>query len=91
MAAWLDEGHTRVRLNPDSVYLAELSGAPANLLPDNLMGTPVPWPKTYLVTVPDKIGEISVDQFTIPAAILEACDRVAFDNWSENLSELLLK
>ncbi len=77
-------GFDFVRLNPDAAYLAALSGAPVDKLPDNDAGTSPTWPDTPAWLEPE-LRDSLADRTTAAAAGLELADRVHDGVWLPNL------
>ena len=73
--AWLEAGHTRVRLNPDPSCLARLTGLDKSSFPDNGLGEPVPWPGTAATMLPAEVDGVDITQAGMQAAVLEAVER----------------
>ncbi len=88
LRGWLDLGHGFVRMNPDSQYMALVTGQEATSFPDNDAGQEPPWPGTDSWMEPELVGSIAVDSHLIPAAILELADRAHLGDLSENLQEV---
>ncbi|MBN1944702.1 MAG: hypothetical protein JW797_03455 [Bradymonadales bacterium] len=86
--AWLDAGHSFVRLNPDAAYLAMVTGVEESALVDNQANQPVPFPGINAVLFPEIIEDQHPSAITT-AAILELSDRTYLDNRSSDLSEVL--
>jgi hypothetical protein len=85
LQTFLAEGLEWIRLNPDAAYLAELSGKPAELFPDNAAMLEAPWPGIEDWLLPEE--RFGVFNLHTRALILEMADRVQADDWSDNLDE----
>ena len=65
-----------VRLNPDSAYMAALSGLDAGSIPENDPMQPLDGSDMAAYMLPERIDSMAMDPFTTPAAVLELADRV---------------
>jgi len=83
---WLDAGGRFVRLNPDSAYMAVVSGADAAGFPDNDANQPIPYPGIDELLQPRTVTSTTA----MTAALLEMADRVREGNLSVNLDAVLV-
>ena len=82
-------GHAWVRCNPDSSYLAQVSGAAIEDLPDIDANESIPFPGALNFTVPDNAGGVPIGNTIIGAGIIELADRVYHGDTSVNLDATL--
>jgi len=89
IAGWLAAGHGFVRMNPDAAYLSELSGVSASALPDNDVGSEVPWPDAETVMIPEGVAGTKLDPHVGLAGMIELMDRTHHGDLSDNLDAVL--
>lgn len=87
--AWIDAGHNWVRLNPDSAYLAQASGASPIVLPDNPAGSTLPAEDFDEWLVPDLIGGLPSKDAMVLGGIMELTDRARDNDVRTDLNSLL--
>ena len=88
MQAFLDADHDFVRLNPDAAYKAALTGQREDVFPDNPANQNAPYPGVDDWLEPEaNFGTPNSDQ---RATIGEMADRVHMNDFSENLSGVLV-
>jgi len=87
---WIDASHGFVRLNPDAVYMAHVSGLDESLFPDNDANEPVPWPDTIDLMIPTEVEGQPAAWWTEPAAVLELTERHWRENTDANLDHILV-
>lgn len=90
MQGWLDAGHSFVRLNPDSVYMAQVTGLDSSNFPDNNANVNAPYPGIDQALEPETVEgtPVSMAEAT-EASILELSDRSRSNNRSVNLNSVL--
>lgn len=90
MQGWMNAGHSFVRLNPDSVYMAMVTGRESSYFPDNSANVNSPYPGIEQTLEPETVNSIPVSTSEATgAAILELCDRSRSNNRSVDLKSVL--
>ncbi len=75
--SWGEFGGTYARLNPDSDYMAEVTGLAASNFPDNTPNQSIPYPGIEAMLEPTTVdGTPMSGSSAVTAAILELADRV---------------
>lgn len=91
VAGWINSGHSFIRHNPDSAYVTAVCNCNDSLIPDNDVGTPVPYPGIEQTLEPEHVGQTPLDKFIPLAAILELCDRAYTNDSSTNIESILVR
>lgn len=85
---WLAADQDFVRLNPDAVYMSEVTGVDAAMFTENNANTSVGWPDTAALMMGELYG-VPVSTLVIYAGVLELADRSYTGNREVNLDALL--
>ncbi len=88
---WRQFGGIFIRLNPDSAYLAKITGLDPTEFPDNLANLPIPYPGIDEMLEPETVGQIPINSTVLQsAAIHELTDRTWADTLAADLNDVLL-
>jgi hypothetical protein len=86
---WLQADHAWVRMNPDSVYMAHLTGQDADGYVDNRANRLIPSEGVNAWVELEMVGGVRTDEFIGYAGLLELADRVAAGNREADLDRVL--